>query len=113
MTEQTWKAIYTTTLDYDANLVCERLRASGIPAAVMNKRDHAYNLTLGDLARIKVMVPADRVDEARALLAQNTFSDQELTAAALAANPFGEDIPELEPGDDGTDNDDEAKAGDE
>ena len=86
-----WKTVFKTGQDYEAGLVRDRLRNADIPAVILNKRDHAYNLTLGDMAQIKVMVPAEREEEAKALLSQAPLSDAELEAAALAASPFDED----------------------
>ena len=103
--DETWEAVYTTGIDYDAELVCDRLRDADIPAVVMNKRDHAISVNMGDLAQIKVMVPADRLHAAKSLLSEQVLSDRELTEAALAANPFGEEAPDVdedeEDGDDG------------
>ncbi len=86
-----WKTVFKTGHDYEAGLVRDRLRDADIPAVILNKRDHAYNLTLGDMAQIKVMVPAESEEAAKALLNQAPLSDAELEAAALAASPFDED----------------------
>ena len=91
-----WIAIFETGLDYEAGLVRDRLRDADIPAVIMNKRDHAYNLTLGDMAQIKVMVPAEMEKQARSLLNTAPLSDKELEEAALAANPFDDEVPEEE-----------------
>ena len=105
--DETWEPVYTTGIDYDAELVCDRLRDAGIPAVVMNKRDHAISVNLGDLARIKVMVPASRLDDARALLAREAVSPEELEAAALAADPFGPDDDALDDGEEDDDRDED------
>jgi len=92
-----WKSVFSTNLDYEANLVCDRLRDAGLPAVVLNKRDHAYNLTLGDMADIRVMVPAERYDAAKELLNTAPLTDEELEQAALAADPFDdEEVPDEE-----------------
>lgn len=98
-----WKVVFKTGIEYEAGLVCERLRAAEIPAVIMNQRDSAYNLNFGDLAQIKVMVPLYRYQDAANLLAQAPLSDEELEAAALAADPFdeeGEEVEEREEDDD-------------
>ncbi len=99
-----WKAVFTTNHDYEAELVSDRLRDSGIPSVVMSKRDHAYNLTLGDMADVRVMVPADYLNAAKELLATAPLSDAELEEAALAADPF-DDTPIPEVDDDEEDSD--------
>lgn len=92
-----WVTVYKTGIDYDAELVRDRLRDAGIPAVVMNKRDHAYNLNFGDMAQIKVLVPVEKESAAIALLKQPPLSDEELTRIALAADPFDEEgVPEPE-----------------
>ena len=86
-----WKTIFETGLDYEAGLVRDRLRDADIPAVILNQRDHALSLTVGDMAQIKVMVPVEKEVEARALLNEAPLSDAELDEAALSASPFDED----------------------
>ena len=81
-----WVSIFRTGTDYEADLVRDRLDDSGIPAVVLTQRDHAFNLTVGDLASVHVMVPPARAEEAVALLEQR-LDDDELEAAALGADP--------------------------
>ncbi|GIV60217.1 DUF2007 domain-containing protein [Rhodocaloribacter litoris] len=83
-----WVSVYMSGTDYEADLVRDRLDDAGIPAVVLTQRDHAFNLTMIEgLARVHVMVPPEHEAEARALLASEPISDEELEAAALAANP--------------------------
>jgi hypothetical protein len=81
-----WVSVFRTGTDYEADLVRDRLDDSGIPAVVLTQRDHAFNLTVGDLASVHVMVPPDRADDAVALLEQSLDED-ELEEAALGADP--------------------------
>jgi hypothetical protein len=85
-TYEDWVSIFRTGTDYEADLVRDRLDDSGIPAVVLTQRDHAFNLTVGDLAAVHVMVPPDRADEAVDLLAQR-LDDDALEEAALGADP--------------------------
>ena len=89
-----WKVVFKTGIEYEAGLVCERLRAADIPAVILNQRDSAYNLNFGDLAQIKVMVPLHRYHDALNLLDEAPLTDEELEAAALAADPFDEEAEE-------------------
>lgn len=84
---QDWVVVYKTGMDYDADLVRDRLDDSGIPAVVLTQRDHAFNLNVGDLAAVNVLVPPERVDEAVRLLESEPLSDHELENAALSADP--------------------------
>lgn len=81
-----WVSIFRTSTDYEADLVRDRLDDGGIPAVVLTQRDHAFNLNVGDLAAVHVMVPPEQADEAVSLLEQR-LSDEELEDAALGADP--------------------------
>lgn len=86
-TYQGWVAVFESGTDYEADLVRHRLDDSGIPSVVLTQRDHAFNLTVGYLAPVLVLVQPDRVNEAREILASEPFSDDELGRIALAADP--------------------------
>jgi len=90
-----WVSVYRTGTDYEADMVRDRLDDSGIPAVVLTQRDHAFNLTVGDLASVHVMVPPDRADDAVEVLEQR-LDDDELEEAALGADP---DAPPARPTD--------------
>jgi hypothetical protein len=81
-----WVSVFRTSTDYEADLVRDRLDDSGIPAVVLTQRDHAFNLTVGDLAAVHVMVPPAQADDAVSLL-EEQLSEEELEAAALGADP--------------------------
>ena len=80
-----WVSVFRTSTDYEADLVRDRLDDSGIPAVVLTQRDHAFNLTVGDLAAVHVMVPPEEAENAVALLEEH-LSDKELEEAALGAD---------------------------
>ena len=82
-----WIVVFRSGTDYEADLVRDRLDDSGIEAVVLTQRDHAFNLNMGEMARVNVLVPPARVEEARALIESEPPSDAELEAAALAAGP--------------------------
>ena len=86
-TYEAWIAVFKTGTDYEADLVRDRLDDAGIPAVVMTQRDHAFNLNVGDLARVNVMVPPTHLTQAQELLASQPFTDAELDEAAMAADP--------------------------
>jgi hypothetical protein len=90
-----WVSVYRTGTDYEADMVRDRLDDSGIPAVVLTQRDHAFNLTVGDLASVHVMVPPDRANDAVEVLEQR-LDDEELEEAALGADP---DAPPARPTD--------------
>lgn len=82
-----WLAVYKTGKDYAAEVVRDRLDDAGLSAVIMSKRDSAFNLNVGSLSDIFVMVPPRDVDEARSILASDGVSDKELEIQALAADP--------------------------
>jgi len=90
-TAEDWISVFSTTTDYEADLVRDRLADAGIAAVVHTQRDHAFNLTVGELAQVHVMVPKAYADEARALVNTPALSDDELETAALAADPLAPD----------------------
>ena len=82
-----WVAVYTSGTDYEADIVRDRLDDAGIPAIVYTKRDHAFNLNVGDLAEVAVLVPPSRAHDAREVLTSEPFTTEELDEAALTADP--------------------------
>jgi hypothetical protein len=93
-----WVPAFTAPTDYEADLVRDRLGDAGIPAVVLTQRDHVFNLNVGELAVVQVLVPPDRLEEARALTSTPAISDAELEAAAMEASPVSPDAytPEAE-----------------
>ena len=82
-----WISVYNASTDYAADLVRDRLDDAGMPAVILTHRDHNFNLNLGDLTGVHVMVPPEHAEEARRYLREETFTDAELTEAALNADP--------------------------
>lgn len=85
-TYEGWIAVFTTSTDYEADMVRDRLDSAGVPAVVLTQRDHAFNLTVGDLAEVHVMVHPDHEEEADRLL-DDRFSDEELNEASRFIDP--------------------------
>jgi hypothetical protein len=88
---ENWTTVFTTGTDYEADLVRDRLDDHGIPAVVLTQRDHAFNLNVGDLAAVRVMVPPDEAEEAINLIEGELISDEELEQAAMNADPDARD----------------------
>lgn len=86
-TTGSWVKVFETSTDYEAEIVRDRLDDAGLRAVVDTRRDHAFNLTVGDLARVFVLVPPEEEAEARAILASPPVSDADLVRAALDADP--------------------------
>jgi len=81
-----WLAIQEYGTDFEADILRDRLDDAGIPAVVLSQRDHAHSLNVGTISSVKVMVRWEDVEAAQALIEDvEPVSDEELTAAALAA----------------------------
>ena len=97
-TYEGWVSVFECSTDFEADLVRDKLDEAGVAAVVLTQRDHAFNLNVGDLSPVHVMVRPEEEAEARALLAEAPLSDAELEAAALDADVMAPDAytPETE-----------------
>lgn len=80
-----WEEVFLCSTDYEANLVRARLEDAGIVSVLLNQRDHAFNLTQGSMAKVRVLVPKSMKAEALALFAAEALTDEELTEVALSS----------------------------
>jgi len=78
-----WVEIFRSGTDYEAVLVHARLQDEGIPVVILNQRDHAFNLNLGYLAKVKVLVPKSMKEAAFDLLESQPLTEEELAQIAL------------------------------
>lgn len=85
-TYEGWISIFESSTDFEADLVRDRLDEEEIAAVVLTQRDHAFNLTVGDLAPVHVMVRPEDEAAAREILDRVQLTDEELEAAAMAAD---------------------------
>lgn len=85
-TYEGWVVVFNSGTDYEADLVRDRLDDAGVSAVVLTQRDHAFNLTMGDLAQVRVLVPPDQVAAANEVLDSLPFEDNELDDAALRSS---------------------------
>lgn len=86
-----WVSAFSTSTDFEADLVRDRLDEAGVSAVVLTQRDHAFNLNVGDLAPVHVMVPPDEAARAAEVLAEPPLSDEELEHAAMSADVMAPD----------------------
>ncbi len=90
-TYEGWVSIFECSTDFEADLVRDRLDEEGLGAVVLTQRDHAFNLNVGDLAPVHVMVRPEEEEQAREILAQAPLSDAELEEAAMSADVMAPD----------------------
>lgn len=66
--EREWEIARIVESNEEAALVAGFLNSNGIPAEVESLHVEELPVNLGGLGEVRVRVPADRLDEARALL---------------------------------------------
>lgn len=76
-----WAQIYTTADTVEADLIRENLQADGFDAAVLSQKDRSFNVELGDLSPVRVLVPAYEYLGAIDLLAAHMDAQGEVTFA--------------------------------
>ena len=89
MKEDSWSVALATGVEFEAEVVADRLKDAGIPAVVLNRREKSIGISFSDQHLIEVMVPPDRLEEAKVLLSQAPISEEDLEAAALRARLDG------------------------
>lgn len=88
---ENWVSAFSCSTDFEADLVRDRLDEAGVSAVVLTQRDHVFNLNVGDLAPVHVMVPPDEADRAAEVLAEAPLTDEELEQAAMEADVMAPD----------------------
>jgi|WetSurMetagenome_2_1015567.scaffolds.fasta_scaffold53407_2 hypothetical protein len=63
-----WVVACTTNTEQEAEMIKANLEGAGIEVCVLPQQDRMYVTTVGDLAVIQVMVPAESLADARAYL---------------------------------------------
>jgi hypothetical protein len=53
---------------FPASVLAARLQSEGLDCELRGAVDSVYRLTVGDLARVDVYVPADQMDDARLVM---------------------------------------------
>ena len=90
-TYEGWVSVFECSTDFEADLVRDRLDEAGIAAVVLTQRDHSFNLNVGDLSPVHVMVQPAAEAEARALINEAPLSEEELERAAMDADIMAPD----------------------
>jgi hypothetical protein len=53
-----WAQVYTTSDAIEADLIRENLQSEGVEAAVLSQKDRSFNVELGELSPVRILVPA-------------------------------------------------------
>lgn len=86
-----WVSVFRSSTDYEADMVRDRLDSAGIPAAVFTQRDHAFSLTVGELARVYVLVPSEYQSQAEDILQELPLTEEELQSAIDSSDAPSDD----------------------
>ncbi len=90
-TYEDWIIVFSSSTDYEADLVRDRLGNEDLRAVVLTHRDHSFNLNVGDLSGAHVLVEPQFAEQARTILSAKPLTDAELEEAAMSANPVSPD----------------------
>jgi hypothetical protein len=72
---QEWIEIYTTTSDYEANIIKGLLESEGVFCLLKSYRVAQFPFDIGHQGEIKIMVPAIEMDHGKQIL-QDYLMDQ-------------------------------------
>jgi hypothetical protein len=53
-----WAQVYSTSDTVEADLIKENLQSEGLDAAVLSQKDQSFNVDLGELSPVRILVPA-------------------------------------------------------
>ena len=59
-----WTEVYAPGDELEAQLLSENLRGQGIDAQVFSQQDHVYPVHVGELGRVRLLVPDQERDRA-------------------------------------------------
>jgi hypothetical protein len=84
-----WAQVYTTSDSIEAGLIRKNLQSEGIDAAVLDQKDTSFNLDLGELSAVRVLVPAyDYLDAMALLTAHMDYRGEVSFACPACGEPF-------------------------
>lgn len=69
--DENWVVVYTTSTDFEAQLIKGMLENAEIPARVLSQVDTTRQFTLGNLAIVKIYVQKSDVEFAKKLIKES------------------------------------------
>lgn len=92
-----WAEVFTSTSEFEAQLVRDNLRAEGIEAQVYSQRDRIFSVDLGELSIVRLLVPVWSYQEAAESIGSRTHADGDVAFACPtcgeAAEPAARECP--------------------
>ncbi|HEX6133920.1 MAG TPA: zinc ribbon domain-containing protein [Longimicrobiales bacterium] len=84
-----WAQIYTTSDDVEADLIRDNLQSEGVDAAVLSQKDRSFNVDLGELSPVRVLVPAYAYLDAMKVLGEHMdYRGEVVFACPSCGEPF-------------------------
>jgi len=74
-TEENWEVVYTSSQEYEVDMLRDNLEAAGIPTAVLSQKDRNFPAP-GDFSVVKLLVHRDNIQDALAFI-QKVKSESE------------------------------------
>lgn len=71
-----WEAVYTTSEEYEADMLKANLEGAGIETSIIPKKDRSFP-AVGDLAVIKLLVKKDDVLSAKQIIQDINFRKED------------------------------------
>ena len=86
---QGWAQVYMNNDDVEAQLIRDNLKAEGIDAEILSQQDRTFRVELGDLAPVRVLVPAfDYLDAAEVVAGHMNLAGEVAFACEQCGEPF-------------------------
>ena len=79
-----WAEVYTTTSEFEAQLLRDNLRAEGIDAQTFSQRDRVFSVDLGELSIVRLLVPVWRYVDASEVIREHMDTGGEVAFACPA-----------------------------
>jgi hypothetical protein len=79
-----WAQIYSTTSEVEAHLLRDNLMADGIDAQVYSQKDMMFNVDLGELSIVRLLVPVWEYEQALALIRSRMDVEGEVAFACTS-----------------------------
>jgi hypothetical protein len=69
-----WEILEIVGTEEEAELICGYLESQGVPCQVESAHSHEFPVNVTALGNVRIEVPAERIEEARQLLAEREGS---------------------------------------
>ncbi len=79
-----WAQVYSTTTEWEAQLLRENLRAEGLEAQIYSQKDHIYPVDMGELSIVRILVPVWEYADALRIIREHMDSEGEVVFACPA-----------------------------